>query len=113
MLIVTLRLNVPLHMTTHVVDLFKSYRGPASVRAGCKSIRFYTDFASPGDFMLIEEWSSLEALQNHMRSDEFRKVLALMDLAAKAPDLKVLKVSSAKGFALVAELRQEVDEYTK
>ncbi len=37
----------------------------------------------------------------------FGKVLALMDLAASAPDLSFLTVSSARGFDLVAELRQK------
>jgi hypothetical protein len=57
--------------------------------------------------MLLEEWTSPEALYSHIRSDDFRKVLALMDLAATAPDLSFLTVSSAKGFDLVAELRQK------
>jgi quinol monooxygenase YgiN len=107
MLIVTLRLSVPLHMTSHVIDLFESYRGPVSVRAGCRSIQLYNHFSTPRDFILIEEWSSPQALHNHIRSDDFRKVLALMDLAAQAPDLRFHRVSSAKGFDLVRELRQE------
>jgi len=107
MLIVTLRLSVPLHLTSHVIDLFESYRGPVSVRAGCRSVQLYSHFSTPGDFILIEEWGSPEALHNHIRSDDFRKVLALMDLAAQAPDIRFLRVSSAKGFDLVQELRQE------
>ena len=87
MLIVTLRLSVPLHMTPHVIDLFESYRGPVSVRAGCRSVQLYSHFSTPGDFLLVEEWGSPGALHNHIRSDDFRKVLALMDLAATAPDL--------------------------
>ena len=82
MLIVTLRLSVPLHMTSHVIDLFESYRGPVSVLPGCRSVQLYSHFSTPGDFVLIEEWNSPEALYNHIRSDDFRKVLALMDLAA-------------------------------
>ena len=102
---VTLRISVPRHVTTHVIDLFESYRGPVSVKAGCRSVQLYSLFSDPGEFMLIEEWGSPAALHDHIRSDDFRKVLALMDLAAKAPDLKFHRVSSAKGFALVAELR--------
>ena len=57
--------------------------------------------------MLIEEWTSPEALYSHIRSDDFRKILAAMDLAATTPDLSFLTVSSARGFDLVAELRQK------
>jgi len=107
MLIVILRLSVPPHTTSHVIDLFESYRGPVSVQPGCRSIHLYSHFAKSGDFMLIEEWNSPDALHSHVRSDDFRKVLALMDLAATAPDLSFLTVSSAGGFDLVAELRQK------
>lgn len=107
MLIVILRLSVPLHRAPQVVDLFESYRGPVSVQPDCRSVQLYTHFAKPGDFVLTEEWISPEALYSHVRSDDFRKVLALMDLAASAPDLSFLTVSSAKGFDLVAELRQK------
>ena len=107
MLIVTLRLSVPSHTTPHVIDLFESYRGPVSVQPGCGSVRLYSLFHKPNDFLLIEEWTSAEALYSHIRSDDFRKVLAAMDLAATAPDLSFLTVSSARGFDLVAELRAE------
>jgi quinol monooxygenase YgiN len=107
MLIVILRLSVPPHTTSHVIDLFESYRGPVSVQPGCRSIHLYSHFAKSGDFMLMEEWNSPDALYNHVRSDDFRKVLALMDLAATAPDLSFLTVSSARGFDLVEELRQK------
>ena len=107
MMIVILRLSVPPHTTSHVIDLFESYRGPVSVQPGCRSTHLYTHFAKLGDFVLIEEWNSPEALHSHVRSDDFRKVLALMDLAATAPDLSFLTVSSARGFDLVAELRQK------
>jgi quinol monooxygenase YgiN len=106
MLIVTLRLSVPLPMSSQVVDLFESYRGPVSVRAGCGSVQLYSHFTNRGEFMLIEEWGSPEALHNHIRSEDFRKVLALMDLAVEAPQLRFHRVSSRKGFDLVRELRQ-------
>ncbi len=106
MLIVTLRLSVPLPMTSHVVDLFESYRGPVSARTGCGSVQLYSLFSNPGEFMLIEEWGSSGALHDHIRSDDFRKVLALMDLAVIAPELRFHRVSSQKGFDLVRELRQ-------
>lgn len=111
MVMVTLHIRVPRNVTTHVIDLFESYRGPVSVRAGCRSVQLYSHYSTPGEFMLIEEWGSPGALNDHIRSDDFRKVLALMDLAAIAPDLRFHTVSSAKGFDLVRELRQErIDE---
>jgi quinol monooxygenase YgiN len=107
MLFVTLRINVPAHMTPHIISLFESYSGPVSVRAGCRSVNLYAHFAIPGEFMLVEEWNSQGALEEHVRSDDFRKVLAIMDLAGEPPELKFHTVSLEKGFELVESLRKE------
>jgi quinol monooxygenase YgiN len=108
MLVVTLRIRVVPDMTPHIINLFESYRGPVSVRAGCKSVDLYEHFSMPGDFVLVEEWSSRHALEGHIQSDDFRKVLAIMDLAGERPDLQFRTISSAQGFELVERLRKEI-----
>jgi quinol monooxygenase YgiN len=105
--IVTLRISVPASMISHVTDLFEVYRGPVSARSGCIGVDLYTRFSNPEEFILVEEWSSRKALENHVRSDDFRKVLAIMDLADRPPDLRFHTVTSAEGFDLVVELRKE------
>jgi quinol monooxygenase YgiN len=107
MLIVTLRIRVAPDMTPHIINLFESYRGPVSARAGCKSVDLYENFSMPGDFVLVEEWSSQGALNDHIRSDDFRKVLAIMDLAGERPELQFRTISLAQGFELVESLRKE------
>ena len=107
MLIMSLRIRVPSHAVPHIVGLFESYRGPVSVRAGCSSVNLYEHPSSTGDFILLAEWNSEGALEAHVRSDDFRKVLAIMDLADEPPELKFNTVSSARGFELVEEIRRE------
>jgi len=110
MLIVTLHVSVAAHMMSHVVNLFDSYRGPVSVRVGCKSVNLYGHISIPGSFVLVEEWNSRRALEEHVTSDDFRKVLAIMDLAGEAPELRFHTVSVSEGFDLVVKLRKEEGE---
>jgi quinol monooxygenase YgiN len=71
------------------------------------SVNLYAHFSSPEEFILVEEWSSRQALENHVRSADFRRVLAIMDLAAQPPDLRFHSVASTEGFELVVKLREE------
>jgi quinol monooxygenase YgiN len=107
MMIVTLRIKASVETRRHIVDLFESYGGPVSVRAGCMSVNLYSCFSEPGDFILLEEWSSRKALEAHVRSEDFRKVLAIMDLAGEPPELRFCSVSSSEGFEMVERLRSE------
>jgi quinol monooxygenase YgiN len=106
-LIVNLRLSVGASIVKHLTDLYKLYQGPASVMSGCEGIDLYTHFANPHEFILIEEWSSPHALEHHIKSDDFRKVLAMMDLSDTPPDLKIRSIQWEKGFEMVEKLREE------
>jgi quinol monooxygenase YgiN len=105
-LIAALRINVPPSAIQDVIALFESYRGPVSVRMGCGSLNLYEQRSSTGSFLLLSEWNSWDALEKHLRSEDFRKVLAIMDLAEELPDLQFHTVSASEGFELVERLRK-------
>jgi quinol monooxygenase YgiN len=104
--IVTLDVSVIPERRTELMDLFASYAGPASAQPGCLAVRLYSPPASSVDFLLLEEWNSAESLEKHVQSDDFRKVLAIMDLAGEPPELRFNTISSVDGFELVEKLRE-------
>jgi quinol monooxygenase YgiN len=87
------------------MDLFHLYRGPVSVLSGCEGINLYNNSANHLEFILIEEWSSQHSLENHIMSDDFRKILAIMDLSNRPPELKIRSIQWEKGFEMVEKLR--------
>lgn len=57
---------------------------------------------------LVEVWRSTERMQRHLQSEDFRLVLALMDLSAAPPEFKVhqvLQISARE--TVMAELSDE------
>jgi quinol monooxygenase YgiN len=105
-LFVSLRINVQPSVVRHIIDLFTMYRGPVSVLSGCKSVNLYSHSTNPNEFIFIEEWSSEQSFEHHVRSDEFRKVLAMMDLSDSAPELKIRGIQWEKRFEMVEKLRR-------
>jgi quinol monooxygenase YgiN len=55
--------------------------------------------------MLMVEWESQEALEQHIQSDEFRKILEVMELAGRTPEIRFCTISDSAGFELVEALR--------
>ena len=73
-----------------------------------------TDFEDENTFLLLGEWSSPEALQDHICRDHIRALLVAMDLLAEPPDVKFIHVAHTAGMEAIAAarngLRQTSDE---
>jgi len=58
------------------------------------------------DLILIEEWDSMEEAEQHIRSEEFRKIMAIMDMAVEPPEISFHTISSTMGFEFVEKTRE-------
>ena len=50
----------------------------------------------------------MNALEKHIRSEEFRKILALMDMASESPEIFFYTVSSSEGFELIEKVKKNM-----
>lgn len=99
MMIVTLRLPLAAERKKDAIDILQSVIGPTEVMAGCLWCAMYASCDDENELLLVEEWESRDDLERHLRSDEFRHVLAVMDLAAKPPQLTFHSVAQTNGMA--------------
>ena len=105
MIIVKLRVKVPSGERADVIDIFDSFIGPVSVQPGCVSAKLYAEINNDDDLILLEEWDSQKNLERHIRSDDFHKFLAVMDMAKEQPEISFHTVSSTQGFELLEGLK--------
>ena len=85
-------------------DLLETMRGmlePARVERGCLSYRLYEDVEDKNTFVLLEEWATQEDIERHLRTDNQRRLLALMDFLSKQPELRFNTVSHTAGMDLI------------
>ena len=83
----------------------RSLLGPTSAVPGCIHCGFYTDAQNESLLFYVEEWQTEEDLRRHIRSDDYRKFLALIDLSSEPPDLKFHRVSETLGMEYVSHVR--------
>ncbi len=84
--------------------VLRSLVGPVRAEPGCRSTRFSVGPADRCELTWVEEWSNTEDFERHLRTQAFRQILAVIDLAAAPPVVEIDDVSSRRGFDLVEEI---------
>jgi quinol monooxygenase YgiN len=50
-------------------------------------------------------WRSEEELERHLRSDDYQKVLLVMEMSLKQPEIRFDTISSSTGFETIEKAR--------
>ena len=67
------------------VEIINFLQERIRVESGCVSCDFYQDLANKGTVLLLEEWESRADLECHIHSEEYRHLLALIELSSEPP----------------------------
>lgn len=105
MIIFSLRVKLYPEKQSEALDLIRPILGPTCVQPGCISIAFYKDTDDSSILLLLEEWEDWSSLEDHIRSDSYRNILALMDLSSKQPEIKMNHVSKSRGIEWIEMVR--------
>lgn len=105
MIVSTLGIEVSPENRREALNVIASTMGRTRTLSGCVSCDLYQHEGEPLKLMLIERWESLAALKDHIRSDDFRRVLAWLDMSCAQPDVRFESVSEIQGLELIEILR--------
>jgi quinol monooxygenase YgiN len=100
-----MRLIFPPSKTAEAINIINLVAGPTLADPDCVSFRFYREVANDDSLILWQEWETREALEQHIRSKDFMKILTVMDLATQEPEVRIQTLSNRKGFEFIEELR--------
>jgi len=75
------------------------------VEAGCITCRIYQDVQEDHSIMLDEIWKNEEDLNRHLRSDEYRNVLFVMEMSVKKPEIRFETIMSTSGMEIIEKAR--------
>ena len=105
MIIGTIRLLPPSNRRAEVLELLRSVRGPLRVQPGCVACDIYEEDESQPAVVFVERWASKEALEAHLRSDMYRRILAAVELSGGPPDIRFEHVSVIEGVEIIEQAR--------
>lgn len=93
-----------------VIDLFKSVRGPTSMKPGCTECSIYDKVNDEETVLYLEKWTSTEAMQQHVVSPIYTRVLTAMEFAGKQPEITFYEIAHTRGFEFVEKLRSRTPQ---
>jgi quinol monooxygenase YgiN len=105
MVLGTVRILPPAARRDSVVEVLRSVQGRVRSEPGCAACDIYDEKGGQGAIVFVERWESAEALEAHLRSDLYRRILAAVELSGSEPDIRFEHVSSSEGIELIERLR--------
>jgi quinol monooxygenase YgiN len=105
MILANIRMRIPPQKRGEVLGILRSTVEMNQVLPGCLSCRIYEDLQEDNVIMLEELWRTEEELEQHLRSNEYRRVLLIMEMALQHPEVRFNRISSSSGFETIEEAR--------
>jgi quinol monooxygenase YgiN len=105
MVISTLRIVTAPHSRVGVVRALAAQLGPTRVQPGCSRCDLYQDLENGDVITLVEEWESQSALGLRLGSEEYRSVLAAIELAREQPVIHFDTIIRRAGLEVIVAAR--------
>ncbi len=101
----TVRIVLPAKGRREALGIFWSMAERARFEPGCMNARVFQDTKDDRVIVLEEWWDSQEDLDRHLRSDEYRKVLLVMEMALHPPEVRFETVLASSGIETIQKAR--------
>jgi quinol monooxygenase YgiN len=107
MMIEQLTIRAPRGKRQQVADAIFSLLGPTEVKPGCMKCQLLQSWHDPDRLVLQSSWKTPEDLTSHLQSDNYKRLLLLMELSPVAPILEFWTVQEVGGLELVQTARAQ------
>jgi quinol monooxygenase YgiN len=101
----TIRMVMPPEKRGEAVKILRAVVEQNRVQAGCLSSRIYEDVDQRNTFMFEEMWRNEEDLRRNLQSEEYPKVLLVVEMALERPEITFNVISNTSGIETVEEAR--------
>jgi quinol monooxygenase YgiN len=83
--------------------------GPIAEQPGCRHCALLYEAGARDAVTLLEEWDSRNDLDRHLRSEECRRLLALLERADRVPEVHIDSIATREGLEAIARARGHGD----
>ena len=106
MILATLRMAIPLQKRGEALKILKAMVARNQARPDdCVFCRICEDALEENILQFEEMWKSQKELEHHLRSDDYRKVLLVLEKASKQPEIRFETISSSTGIETIEKAR--------
>ncbi len=100
----TLRMNFEPGLREEALHVLRSLKGPVRSHPGCTQTLLMSDVHNDAIVTWISRWRTRSDLDHHVTSGHFRRILAVMELAAEAPEIEFDIGTELRSLDLIDEI---------
>ena len=86
-----------------VLHILRGLLEPTRVRSGCLACHVYQDIEDPNVLSLVQEWATSDDLERGLRSEDCRKLVAVLELATERPEIWFDTIATREGLERLAK----------
>jgi len=105
MILATIRMTIPPQKRGEALKILRSMTEQCRDYPGCLRSHVYGDLQEKNVLLLEEVWKAEEDLNHHIRSDEYRNLLLVLEMGAKQPEIRFDTISSSTGIETIEKAR--------
>ena len=103
----TIRMTIPSQKSAEILEIIRPAMELAGDDPGCLSCHIYGDLQEKNVLMLEQVWRAEEDLERHIRSNEYRNMLLVLELALKRPEIRFNIISNSTGIETIEKARNQ------
>lgn len=103
----TIRMVVPLGKQSEALQILESVRAQIQYDPSCISARLYRGVNEVRAIMVEEVWENEEEIRRHLRSDTYRRVLFVIEMAEEPPEINFDTILRKSGVETIKHARSK------
>ena len=103
----TIRMLIPLEKQSEALEILGSIIEQAQFEPGCVTCRIYRGVEDERAILLEELWMSDEDVKHHLRSEKYRNILLVVEMAAEAPEIRFDTIAHSTGVEIIEQAREQ------
>jgi quinol monooxygenase YgiN len=100
------RMVLPARQVNEVMGILAPMVQRIRTEEGCVNCQLHQDVLEDNVVILEETWASEADLERHIRSQDYRQLLLIMELAKARPEVRFDTVSRSTGFETIQKIRE-------
>jgi quinol monooxygenase YgiN len=102
---------IPPQNKNEVLEILGSMTEQIQFETGCISCRLYRGVKDQAAILLEEIWTNDVDLQRHLQSEIYRRILLVIEMSAKPPEIRFDTIAYSSGFETIEKTRNQSREW--
>ncbi len=103
----TIRMLIPPEKQSGALEILGSIAEQIQFEAGCIGCWIYRGVGEGRAIMFEELWASDEDVQRHLRSEKYRNILLVVEMAVEPPEIRFDTIAHSGGVEIIEKARNQ------